>query len=104
MPIVRPRQHISPIFLLVAALLTAVLLPACSKSELNPAPTVLPITASEFVDRSQTAMGDLKSFEFKLTHDSGFTTLSGALQLTTASGAVAPNGLDLEAAHSVTQV
>ena len=42
-------------------------------------------------------MGDLKSFEFKLTHDSGFTTLSGALQLTTASGAVAPNGLDLEA-------
>ena len=42
-------------------------------------------------------MGDLKSFEFKLTHDSGFTTLPGALQLTTASGAVAPNGLDLEA-------
>lgn len=75
----------------------AVLLPGCSKSKPTPAPTILPITGAEFIDRSQTAMGELESFEFKLAHDSGFTTLSGGLQLTIASGTVAPNGLDLEA-------
>lgn len=60
-------------------------------------PTILPITGTEFVARSRMAMSELESFGFELTHDSGFTTLSGTLQLTTASGTVAPNGLDLEA-------
>ena len=58
---------------------------------------MIPITGQEFIARSQTAMGNLKSFNFKLAHDSGFTTLSGFLQLIIAKGTVAPNGLDLEA-------
>jgi hypothetical protein len=97
MPIVRSRKHISLIILFVAGLLAAVLLSGCSNNEPPPTPTIIPITGSEFIARSQTAMGNLKSFKFKLAHDSGFTTLSGTLQLTTASGTVAPNGLDLEA-------
>jgi len=42
-------------------------------------------------------MADLVSFRFELTHDSGFTALSGGLELTRAGGVVTQNGLDLEA-------
>ena len=97
MPIVRSRKHISLIILFAAGLLAAVVVSGCSKTEPTPVPTIIPITGTEFVDRSQTAMSELESFSFELTHDSGFTTLSGAIQLTTAGGTVTPNGLDLEA-------
>ena len=97
MPIVRSSKYISLIALLVAGLLAAVVVSGCSKNEPTPAPTIIPITGTEFVARSQTAMSELESFSFELTHDSGFTTLSGAIQLTTAGGTVTANGLDLEA-------
>jgi hypothetical protein len=97
MPIVRSSHHITLIFLFAAGLFAAVAMSGCSENEPTPAPTVPPITGTEFIARSQSAMAELESFEFKLTHDSGFTTLSGALRLTTASGVVAPNGLDLKA-------
>jgi hypothetical protein len=42
-------------------------------------------------------MVKLDSFRFELTHDSGFTALSGGLELTRAEGVVTHNGLDLEA-------
>jgi hypothetical protein len=97
MPIVRSSKHISLIALLTAGLLAAVVVSGCSKNEPTPVPTIIPITGTEFVDRSQKAMSELESFSFELTHDSGFTTLSGAIQLTTAGGTVTTNGLDLEA-------
>jgi hypothetical protein len=46
-------------------------------------------------------MANLSSFNFELTHDSGFTSLSGSLQVTVASGTVASNGLDLEAEANI---
>jgi hypothetical protein len=46
-------------------------------------------------------MGNIDSFSFQLTHDSGHTTLSGALQLTRAGGFVETNGLDLEAEANI---
>ena len=107
MLIVRLNYHISLEFLFGAGLLVAVAVSGCSNNEPTPVititrltitvPTIIPITGTEFISRSQSVMGDLESFKFELTHDSGFTTLSGALQLTTASGTVAANGLDLEA-------
>jgi hypothetical protein len=46
-------------------------------------------------------MAALDSFNFELTHDSGFTTLSSALQLSRASGIVATDSLDLEAEANI---
>ncbi len=46
-------------------------------------------------------MAALDSFSFQLTHDSGHTTLSGALELSRAGGLVATNGLDLEAEANI---
>ncbi|MBT4142434.1 MAG: LppX_LprAFG lipoprotein [Chloroflexi bacterium] len=46
-------------------------------------------------------MANLGSFSFQLTHESGHTTLSGALQLTRAGGFVATNGLDIEAEANI---
>ena len=65
------------------------------------ATTVPQHTATEVVDLSKTSMGNLDSFSFQLTHDSGHTTLSGALELTRAGGFVATNGLDLEAEANI---
>jgi len=77
----------------------------CSNSEETPSPTPAPavpqVTAPEAVELSRSAMADLESFSFQLTHDSGHTTLSGALLLSRASGLVATNGLDLEAEANI---
>ncbi|MCZ6539374.1 MAG: LppX_LprAFG lipoprotein [Chloroflexi bacterium] len=88
---------------LVTVLIVAVAL-GCSKSP-DPAPGNEPesvpneptVTAPEAVALSRDAMANLDSFKFEMTHDSGFTMLSGGLELTRAGGVVAPNGLDLEA-------
>ena len=72
----------------------------CSKTP-GPEPESVPAeptaTAPEAVAKSRNAMADLVSFGFELTHDSGFTALSGGLELTRAGGVVTQNGLDLEA-------
>jgi len=89
----------------MVVLLLLVLLPvACSNSEAAPVPTSFAapkFTAAEVVELSKTSMGNIDSFSFQLTHDSGHTTLSGALQLTRAGGFVATDGLDLEAEASI---
>ena len=83
-------------------MLTAVII-GCGDSE--PSPTATPdaplVTASEAVELSKAAMTNLDSFSFQLTHESGHTTLSGALELTRAGGLVATNGLDLEAEANI---
>jgi hypothetical protein len=68
-----------------------------------PVATVAPpqVTAQEAVELSKSAMGNLDSFSFELTHDSGFTTLSSSLELTRASGIVSQGGLDLEAEANI---
>ena len=75
---------------------------ACSTTEPTPLTNTAPqFTATEVVDLSKTSMGNLESFSFQLGHDSGHTTLSGALQLTRAGGFVTTNGLDLEAEANI---
>ncbi len=87
---------------MAALLLVVSLSVACSTSEPTPVTNTAPqFTAAEVVDLSKTSMGNLDSFSFQLTHDSGHTTLSGALQLTRAGGFVATNGLDLEAEANI---
>ncbi len=93
-------SHI-PIILLFAAALLATALFGCSKSEPTPVPPTPQATAAEMVELSRTAMAGLDSFSFELTHDSGHTTLSGALDLIRAGGLVATNGLDLEAEANI---
>lgn len=71
-----------------------------------PPPTATPVpppppTATETIALSRAAMIALDSFNFQLTHESGHTTLSGALQLTRAGGLVAINGLDIEAEANI---
>ncbi|MDE0592753.1 MAG: LppX_LprAFG lipoprotein [Dehalococcoidia bacterium] len=97
------RSILSKSYAAMAVLLLLVLLPgACSNSEAAPEPTAAPkLTAAEVVELSKTSMGNIDSFSFQLTHDSGHTTLSGALQLTLAGGFVATDGLDLEAEASI---
>ncbi|MBT3994536.1 MAG: LppX_LprAFG lipoprotein [Chloroflexi bacterium] len=97
------RTTLSKSFVALAALMLLVALSiACSKSEPMPEATTVPQhTATEVVDLSKTSMGNLDSFSFQLTHDSGHTTLSGALELTRAGGFVATNGLDLEAEANI---
>jgi len=73
----------------------------CSNSEPTPIPATPQISASEAIDKSKAAMGKLESFSFQLAHESGHTTLSGALELTRAGGLVATNGLDLEAEANI---
>ena len=82
--------------------LLVLLLVACSNSEAVSVPTIAPkLTASEVVELSKTSMENIDSFSFQLTHDSGHTTLSGALQLSRASGFVETDGLDLEAEANI---
>lgn len=95
------RQIFPVLFLAVA--LTVAFAVGCSKSpepETVSAPasgSVEPTaTAPEAVARSRDAMANLDSFRFELTHDSGFTALSGGFELTRAHGVVTQNGLDLE--------
>lgn len=91
--------QITKALILVAALTVAVAA-GCSKTP-EPGPESVPaeptVTAPEAVTKSRNAMADLVSFRFELTHDSGFTALSGGLELTRAGGVVTQNGLDLEA-------
>jgi hypothetical protein len=89
--------------LFTAAVLLIAMIVACSNNEPTPSPTPeLPqVTASEAVELSKTAMSQLESFRFKLSHDSGHTTLSGALELTVAGGVVTPGGLDLNAEANI---
>ena len=94
-------QQISKSLFLVAAL-TVLAVVGCTKTaEPTPTPTPEPVeptvTAPEAVALSREAMADLESFRFELTHDSGFTALSGGFELTWAGGVVTQNGLDLEA-------
>ena len=105
---VRPKlraQQISKA-LLVAVALAVFALAGCSRSSdtepvtVQPTattPPVPPVTAPEAVALAREAMTDLASFRFELTHDSGFTALSGGLELSRAGGVVAQDGLDLEA-------
>ena len=97
------RSILSRSYSATAVLLLLVLLPvACSNSEAALVPTAAPkLTAAEVVELSKTSMGNIDSFSFQLTHDSGHTTLSGALQLTRAGGFVETNGLDLEAEANI---
>ena len=82
--------------------LLILLLVACSNSEAVSVPTTAPkLTASEVVELSKTSMENIDSFSFQLTHDSGHTTLSGALQLSRAGGFVETDGLDLEAEANI---
>ena len=82
--------------------LLVLLLVACSNSEAVSVPTIAPkLTVSEVVELSKTSMENIDSFSFQLTHDSGHTTLSGALQLSRASGFVETDGLDLEAEANI---
>ncbi|MDA1279034.1 MAG: LppX_LprAFG lipoprotein [Chloroflexi bacterium] len=80
----------------------AVVVIGCSKQS-APEPTLADpaITASEVVANSRDAMGELDSFKFELTHDSGNTALAGGLKLTRAGGVVSPVGLDLEAEANI---
>ena len=86
----------------IALLLTAVIV-GCTESESSATVTPAPpqATALEAVELSKIAMSNLDSFSFQLTHDSGHTTLSGALELTRAGGLVTTNGLDLEAEANI---
>jgi hypothetical protein len=96
-------SHIPAVFLFAAALLIFTGAVGCSQSEPTPVPaTPRPqITAELAVEQSKVAMAALDSFNFELTHDSGFTTLSSALQLSRASGIVATDSLDLEAEANI---
>ena len=96
-------QHISRAALLAVTLAVVVVF-GCSKTpEATPTPVATPVpvepttTAPEAVRMSRDAMADLNNFRFELTHDSGFTALSGGLELTRAGGVVTQSGLDLEA-------
>ena len=92
------KSYAAIVFLLLLVLLSV----ACSNSEAESVSTAAPkLTAAEVVELSKTSMGNIDSFSFQLTHDSGHTTLSGALQLTRASGFVATDGLDLQAEASI---
>ncbi len=99
MTLTRPRR--TSVLALFILLLVVTVVFGCSKSEPTPVPVTPRITASEAVAKSKSAMGDLQSFSFELTHDSGFTTLSGSLELTRADGIVAPGGLDLKAEANI---
>jgi hypothetical protein len=82
----------------VVALLTLLgVFAGCGNDEPTSTVVLPKITGQEAVERSKTAMANLDSFSFELTHDSGFTTLSSSLELTRASGIVSLGGLDLEA-------
>jgi hypothetical protein len=94
--------RIRPISLTTASMLfLATMLVACSDSDPTPVPVIPEVTAPVAIEQSKAAMGALVSFSFQLTHDSGHTTLSGALKLTRAGGLVATNGLDLEAEANI---
>ena len=86
-------KHISQAVLLAMAL-TVIAAVACSKNP-EPVSTSVPVqptvTAPEAVALSRDAMANLDSFRFELTHDSGFTALSGGFELTRAGGVVAQN-------------
>jgi len=99
MTLTRPRR--TSVFEFSILLLVVTVIFGCSKSEPTPVPATPQITGSEAVAKSKLAMGDLQSFSFELTHDSGFTTLPGSLELTRAGGIVAPGGLDLEAEANI---
>ena len=95
----RPQQLSRNIVFATAFL--ALVFFACSNSEPTPVPATPRVTAPEAVELSRAAMAALDSFSFQLTHDSGHTTLSGALELSRAGGLVATNGLDLEAEANI---
>lgn len=97
---IRSRRILfSPIAATATLMLLSII--GCSGSDPNPEPTERVISASEAIEFSKSAMGDLDSFSFQLTHESGHTTLSGALELSRAGGLVATNGLDLEAEANI---
>jgi len=81
----------------MTALSVATLIGCTKTPEPEPVPEEPSITAAEAVVRSRNAMVNLDSFRFELTHESGFTALSGGFELTRAGGLVTQNGLDLEA-------
>jgi len=92
-------RHI-PVFL-CAALFIGLLISSCSSAE---EPTAIPtptVRAPEVVQLGEDAMAGLDSFSFELTHESGHTTLSGALELNKAGGLVTTNGLDLKAEATI---
>ena len=99
--IIRTRRtfSLSALALITALLVVSVL--GCSSEDPTPVPAEPTVTASEAVDLSRAAMTALDSFSFQLTHESGHTTLSGALELSRAGGLVATNGLDLEAEANI---
>ncbi|MDG0866203.1 LppX_LprAFG lipoprotein [Candidatus Lucifugimonas marina] len=98
---IRTRQTLpATIFISLATLLLLAIV-GCSSEEPTPTPVATPVSATEAVELARKSMADLQSFSFQLTHDSGHTTLSGALELTRAVGLVATNGLDLEAEANI---
>ncbi len=95
------RIRLTPIVTLIAVLFAFAVVSGCSTEEPVLATATPQVTATEAVDLSKAAMGELESFSFELTHDSGYTALSGSLELTRASGIVVPDGLDLEAEANI---
>jgi len=99
--ITRSRQTLSSATILLFTIFVLLVVVGCSGEEPTLEPASPPITATEAVQQSRDAMRNLESFSFQLTHESGHTTLSGALELTRAGGLVATNGLDLEAEANI---
>ena len=84
----------------LAACLSPVAL-ACGGPEPLPTPTPtstpVPLTADEVLSRSGTVMGDLKSFEFDLTHEVGASAFLPGVSVERATGQlVIPNKLIVE--------
>ena len=102
-PGLRARQVLNALALVAAITVAVVAAAGCSKTPEPPAESVSArsaeptVTAPEAVAKSRNAMAELDNFRFELTHDSGFTSLSGGLELTRAEGLVTQNGLDIEA-------
>ena len=95
--------------LLVAGILAVGGLVACAQNPpptptvvptptLVPTPTPEPIRAPEVIANAASAMGQVSSFRFRLTHPAGSTELLGGLALERADGAVVtPDQLSVEA-------
>ena len=63
----------------------------------TPTSTPVPLTADEVLSRSGTVMGDLKSFEFDLTHEVGASAFLPGVSVERATGQlVIPNKLIVE--------
>lgn len=73
-------------FLLVPFAVTAMVIAACSSE--TPDDTCQTAPAEEIVAKSQIAMANVESFNFKLTHPEGATSVGGGLTVRNAEGSV----------------